>query len=100
MRFRRREAELAARHHPWFIAGAARRLPSCLKEPALIEKIVPKITSGGRGALLDRGRILLFTGWKGWEMVHRHHVAVMDAPGQTSSEPVTPHHGGESRRAA
>jgi uncharacterized membrane protein len=44
--------------------------------------------------------ILLFTGWKGWEMVYRHHVAVLDAPGQTSSEPVTPHHGGESRRRA
>ena len=44
--------------------------------------------------------ILLFTGWKGWEMVYRHHVAVQDAPGQTSSEPVTPHHGGESHRRA
>jgi uncharacterized membrane protein len=44
--------------------------------------------------------ILLFTGWKGWEMVYRHHVAVLDAPGQTSSEPVTPHHGGERHRRA
>lgn len=44
--------------------------------------------------------ILLFTGWKGREMVYRHHVAVQDAPGQTSSEPVTPHHGGESHRHA
>lgn len=44
--------------------------------------------------------ILLFTGWKGWEMVYRQHVAVVDAPGQTSSEPVTPHHGGESHRRA
>ncbi|MDA9477519.1 membrane protein [Bradyrhizobium sp. CCBAU 65884] len=44
--------------------------------------------------------ILLFTGWKGWEMVYRHHVAVLDAPGQTSSEPVTPQHGGESHRRA
>jgi uncharacterized membrane protein len=44
--------------------------------------------------------ILLFTGWKGWEMVYRHHVAVLDAPGQTSSEPVTPHHGGERNRRA
>jgi hypothetical protein len=33
--------------------------------------------------------ILLFTGWKGWEMVYNHHVAVLDAPGQTSSKPVT-----------
>jgi uncharacterized membrane protein len=24
--------------------------------------------------------ILLFTGWKGWEMVYRHRVAVYDAP--------------------
>ncbi|MCK1486983.1 DUF2231 domain-containing protein [Bradyrhizobium sp. 193] len=44
--------------------------------------------------------ILLFTGWKGWELVYRHHVAVLDAPGQTSSEPVSPRHGGESRRRA
>jgi uncharacterized membrane protein len=34
--------------------------------------------------------ILLFTGWKGWEMVYSHHVAVLDAPGQTSSEPELP----------
>ena len=25
--------------------------------------------------------ILLFTGWKGWEMVYRHHVGVSDTPG-------------------
>lgn len=25
--------------------------------------------------------ILLFTGWKGWEMVYRHHVGVSDSPG-------------------
>ena len=43
--------------------------------------------------------ILLFTGWKGWEMVYNHHVAVLDAPGQTSSEPVTTR-GGPGRRAA
>ena len=24
--------------------------------------------------------ILLFTGWKGWEMVYRHHVGVSDEP--------------------
>ncbi|MEH2513454.1 putative membrane protein [Nitrobacteraceae bacterium AZCC 1564] len=35
--------------------------------------------------------ILLFTGWKGWALVHSHHVAVQDAPGQTSSEPVMTH---------
>jgi uncharacterized membrane protein len=44
--------------------------------------------------------ILLFTGWKGWEMVSSHHVAVLDAPGQTSSEPVETHRGGSGRRAA
>lgn len=44
--------------------------------------------------------ILLFTGWKGWEMVQSHHVAVLDAPGQTSSEPDMTHHGGSGRRAA
>ena len=30
--------------------------------------------------------ILLFTGWKGWEMVYRHHVAVLDAPSPLSTE--------------
>ena len=29
--------------------------------------------------------ILLFTGWKGWEMVYRHRVAVYDAPQPSSS---------------
>jgi len=28
------------------------------------------------------GGILLFTGWKGWEMVYRHHVGVLDTPEQ------------------
>jgi uncharacterized membrane protein len=28
--------------------------------------------------------ILLFTGWKGWEMVYRHRVAVAEAPEQRS----------------
>jgi len=31
--------------------------------------------------------ILLFTGWKGWEMVYRHRVAVLDAPEQVSGAP-------------
>jgi len=44
--------------------------------------------------------ILLFTGWKGWEMVYSHHVAVLDTPSQTSSEPVTTPRGGSGRRAA
>ena len=44
--------------------------------------------------------ILLFTGWKGWEMVYGHHVAVLDAPGQTSSEPDTTHRGGSGGRRA
>ena len=26
--------------------------------------------------------ILLFTGWKGWQMVYRHHVGVSDQPAQ------------------
>lgn len=29
--------------------------------------------------------ILLFTGWKGWEMVYRHHVAVLDTPEQMAA---------------
>jgi uncharacterized membrane protein len=29
--------------------------------------------------------ILLFTGWKGWEMVYRYRVAVFDAPEQASA---------------
>ena len=28
--------------------------------------------------------ILLFTGWKGWEMVYRHRVGVADEPGTTA----------------
>ncbi|MBZ9680099.1 DUF2231 domain-containing protein [Mesorhizobium sp. B2-7-3] len=28
--------------------------------------------------------ILLFTGWKGWEMVYRHRVGVADGPGEVS----------------
>lgn len=44
--------------------------------------------------------ILLFTGWKGWEMVYKHHVAVLDAPGQTSSEPDLSHRRGSGRHAA
>jgi uncharacterized membrane protein len=39
--------------------------------------------------------ILLFTGWKGWEMVYRHRVAVRDEPRPASSvQPESP------RRAA
>jgi len=38
--------------------------------------------------------ILLFTGWKGWEMVYRHRVAVLGTPEQ--AKPITPdmRHGG------
>jgi len=59
------------------------------------------INPGGLVLSLVVVGILLFTGWKGWEMVYSHHVAVLDAPGQTSSEPVTTtHRGGPGRRAA
>jgi uncharacterized membrane protein len=42
----------------------------------------------GAGAVLPAGIILsaavvcilLFTGWKGWEMVYRHHVGISDTP--------------------
>jgi uncharacterized membrane protein len=42
--------------------------------------------SSGEAAVLPTGLvlslivvgILLFTGWKGWEMVYRHHVGVSD----------------------
>ena len=44
--------------------------------------------------------ILLFTGWKGWEMVYVHHVAVLDGPGQTSSEPDRSPHSRAGRRSA
>jgi hypothetical protein len=37
----------------------------------------------------------MFTGWKGWEMVYRHRVAVFDAPEQTGAA-AKPEH----RRAA
>jgi uncharacterized membrane protein len=38
--------------------------------------------------------ILLFTGWKGWEMVYRHRVAVLDAPEQSASTGVDTRAGG------
>jgi uncharacterized membrane protein len=52
----------------------------------------------GTGAVVPKGLILsliavgilLFTGWKGWEMVYRHRVAVADAAdarGHTIGEP-------------
>jgi uncharacterized membrane protein len=49
--------------------------------------------SEGTGAIIPKGFvlslivvcILLFTGWKGWEMVYRHRVAVYDAPQPASS---------------
>jgi len=49
--------------------------------------------------------ILLFTGWKGWEMVYRHHVAVLDAPADASAKPSTTtatdtRHVGRDRHAA
>ena len=41
----------------------------------------------GSGAVLPSGiilsavvvSILLFTGWKGWELIYRHHVGVSEA---------------------
>jgi uncharacterized membrane protein len=40
-------------------------------------------TTSSTGAILSLivVCILLFTGWKGWEMVYRHHVGVSDTPG-------------------
>ena len=45
---------------------------------------------GGDAAVLPTGLlislvvvlILLYTGWRGWEMVYRHRVAVYDEPGR------------------
>jgi uncharacterized membrane protein len=34
--------------------------------------------------------ILLFTGWKGWEMVYRHRVGIAEAPEQMSGTSATP----------
>ncbi|MCP3395270.1 DUF2231 domain-containing protein [Bradyrhizobium sp. CCGB12] len=42
--------------------------------------------------------ILLFTGWKGWEMVYRHRVAVLDSPAQAATDARPPTSG--RRRAA
>jgi uncharacterized membrane protein len=42
--------------------------------------------------------ILLFTGWKGWGMVYRHRVAVLDAPEQAATDARPP--GSGTRRAA
>src|SRR5262249_15411062 len=42
--------------------------------------------------------ILLFTGWKGWHMVYRHHVGVSDEPdtrGHIHSPPPTAHRLGD-----
>ncbi|MCA0015551.1 DUF2231 domain-containing protein [Mesorhizobium sp. B292B1B] len=44
--------------------------------------------------------ILLFTGWKGWEMVYRHHVAVLDAPTQPSATPTASTRRGDHDRHA
>jgi uncharacterized membrane protein len=44
--------------------------------------------------------ILLFTGWKGWEMVYLHRVAVFDAPEQTDSRATTAPHDPHHRHAA
>jgi uncharacterized membrane protein len=48
----------------------------------------------GASAILPKGLIvsliviciLVFTGWKGWEMVYRHRVGVADTVGATASE--------------
>ena len=42
--------------------------------------------------------ILLFTGWKGWEMVYRHRVAVVDAPEQLTAARSDSRSGGPGRR--
>jgi uncharacterized membrane protein len=44
--------------------------------------------------------ILLFTGWKGWEMVYRHRVAVVDAPEQAASATDTRRSGPGHRHVA
>jgi uncharacterized membrane protein len=44
--------------------------------------------------------ILLFTGWKGWEMVYRHRVAVLDAPEKGTSASTDTRRGGAGRRHA
>jgi uncharacterized membrane protein len=44
--------------------------------------------------------ILLFTGWKGWEMVYRHRVAVVDEPEQAASATDTPRSSPGHRRVA
>jgi uncharacterized membrane protein len=56
--------------------------------------------SGGSSAILPTGLVLslvavgglLFTGWKGWEMVYRHRVGVADETAQAAAH--------EPRRAA
>jgi uncharacterized membrane protein len=40
----------------------------------------PGIPSGGVGLSLLVVLILLYTGWRGWEMVYKHRVAVSDQP--------------------
>ena len=43
------------------------------------------VTLSAAGAL-----ILLYTGWKGWELVYRHHVAVQDTAGDIRIERTIP----------
>lgn len=62
---------------------------------------------GGAGAVLPWGVVLsfiavglmLFTGWKGWEMVYLHRVAIADSAG-TSSPSHSANVAGRSDRAA
>jgi len=44
--------------------------------------------------------ILLFTGWKGWEMVYRHRVGVADETGTAQSSRTAPVASEPPRRAA
>lgn len=34
--------------------------------------------------------IMLFTGWKGWQMVYRHHVGISDEPDAHGHDPAVP----------
>lgn len=50
--------------------------------------------SGGAEAVMPTGLILsllvvlilLFTGWKGWEMVYQHHVGISDEPPEHTAD--------------
>src|SRR5215208_3824076 len=65
------------------IRESATSLPSCWRSINWYRRYAatePGIPSGGVVLSLLVVLILLYTGWRGWEMVYKHRVAVSDQP--------------------